>query len=37
MGGAVRGTWTALGSGLYLGVYDSGRHFLGNRRRQENP
>jgi solute carrier family 25 (mitochondrial S-adenosylmethionine transporter), member 26 len=32
-GGALRGTWTALGSGLYLGVYESGRHFLGDRRK----
>jgi solute carrier family 25 S-adenosylmethionine transporter 26 len=28
-GGALRGIWTALGSGLYLGVYESGRVWLG--------
>lgn len=31
-GGALRATWTALGSGLYLGVYESGRVWLGNQR-----
>ncbi len=31
-GGALRGAWTALGSGLYLGVYESGRRFLERRR-----
>lgn len=31
-GGALRGLWTALGSGLYLGVYESGRKYLENRR-----
>jgi solute carrier family 25 S-adenosylmethionine transporter 26 len=31
-GGALRGVWTMLGSGLYLGVYDSGRIWLGRRR-----
>lgn len=31
-GGALRGVWTMLGSGLYLGVYESGRIYLGNRR-----
>jgi solute carrier family 25 S-adenosylmethionine transporter 26 len=31
-GGALRGMWTLLGSGLYLGVYDSGRIWLGRRR-----
>jgi solute carrier family 25 S-adenosylmethionine transporter 26 len=30
-GGALRAAWTALGSGLYLGVYESGRVFLGDR------
>lgn len=30
-GGALRGSWTALGSGLYLGVYESGRKYLENR------
>lgn len=27
-GGALRGIWTMLGSGLYLGVYESGRIYL---------
>ena len=31
-GGALRGLWTALGSGLYLGVYESGRAYLEGRR-----
>lgn len=31
-GGALRGAWTALGSGLYLGVYESGRRGLERRR-----
>jgi len=31
-GGALRGVWTMLGSGLYLGVYESGRIYLGKRR-----
>ena len=31
-GGALRGLWTALGSGLYLGVYESGRTYLEGRR-----
>ena len=31
-GGALRGVWTALGSGLYLGVYESGRRYLEGRR-----
>jgi solute carrier family 25 S-adenosylmethionine transporter 26 len=30
-GGALRAAWTALGSGLYLAVYDSGRVWLGER------
>lgn len=30
-GGALRAAWTALGSGLYLAVYDSGRVWLGDR------
>ena len=30
-GGTLRTVWTALGSGLYLGVYESGRVFLGDR------
>ena len=31
-GGALRGLWTAIGSGLYLGVYESGRRYLEVRR-----
>lgn len=31
-GGALRGAWTALGSGVYLGVYESGRRGLERRR-----
>ncbi|KAI9815896.1 MAG: hypothetical protein M1832_005207 [Thelocarpon impressellum] len=31
-GGTLRGVWTALGSGLYLGVYDCGCIWLGERR-----
>jgi solute carrier family 25 S-adenosylmethionine transporter 26 len=31
-GGALRAVWTMLGSGLYLGVYESGRTYLANRR-----
>lgn len=34
-GGAFRGAWTALGSGLYLGVYESGRAWLGDTREDE--
>ena len=34
-GGALRAVWTALGSGLYLGVYESGRRFLEDRRVDE--
>ncbi|PSK45333.1 hypothetical protein B9Z65_2473 [Elsinoe australis] len=30
-GGALRAVWTLLGSGLYLGVYESGRMWLGRR------
>lgn len=31
-GGALRGIWTMIGSGLYLGVYESGRIWLAQRR-----
>ena len=31
-GGALRGVWTFLGSGLYLGTYESGRVYLASRR-----
>ena len=32
-GGALRAVWTALGSGLYLGAYETGRAYLEDRRR----
>ena len=35
-GGALRGAWTALGSGLYLSVYESGRTYLEGRRREKD-
>ncbi|MCJ1443360.1 MAG: hypothetical protein MMC23_003858 [Stictis urceolatum] len=31
-GSLLRGGWTALGSGLYLGIYESGRTYLEGRR-----
>lgn len=31
-GAALRGAWTAMGSGLYLGIYESGRAYLEQRR-----
>ncbi|MCJ1405698.1 hypothetical protein MMC11_008927 [Xylographa trunciseda] len=31
-GGTLRAVWTALGSGLYLGVYETGRTYLEARR-----
>lgn len=31
-GAALRGAWTSVGSGLYLGVYESGRTYLEGRR-----
>jgi len=31
-GGGLRAVWTMLGSGLYLGVYESGRIYLAGRR-----
>ncbi|KAF2639790.1 mitochondrial carrier [Massarina eburnea CBS 473.64] len=34
-GGALRGLWTFVGSGLYLGVYESGRVYLANRRGEQ--
>ncbi|USW48202.1 Putative mitochondrial carrier domain superfamily [Septoria linicola] len=34
-GGALRGVWTMIGSGLYLGVYESGRIYLSQRRGEE--
>ena len=33
-GGILRAVWTALGSGLYLGVYESGKSWLGEGREQ---
>lgn len=33
-GGTLRAAWTALGSGLYLGVYESGRVWLGDQRQK---
>lgn len=32
-GGALRSCWTAIGSGLYLGAYESGRRYLEERRK----
>ncbi|WPG99734.1 Hypothetical protein R9X50_00255300 [Acrodontium crateriforme] len=34
-GGAIRGIWTMLGAGLYLGTYDTGRMYLASRRGEE--
>jgi solute carrier family 25 S-adenosylmethionine transporter 26 len=34
-GGALRAVWTLMGSGLYLGVYESGRIYLAGRRGEE--
>jgi len=31
-GGALRAVWTMVGSGLYLGVYESGRIYLAKRK-----
>lgn len=31
-GGALRAVWTLMGAGLYLGVYESGRVYLAERR-----
>ena len=31
-GGALRGIWTFIGAGLYLGAYESGRVYLARRR-----
>jgi solute carrier family 25 S-adenosylmethionine transporter 26 len=33
-GGTLRAAWTALGSGLYLAVYDSARAWLGDRQEE---
>ena len=32
-GGLLRSLWTAVGSGLYLGTYESGRRYLEERRK----
>ena len=34
-GGSLRSAWTALGMGLYLGIYESGRAYLEGRRTGE--
>jgi solute carrier family 25 S-adenosylmethionine transporter 26 len=34
-GGALRGVWTFIGAGLYLGAYESGRVYLAARRGEE--
>ncbi|KAK7513674.1 mitochondrial carrier protein [Phyllosticta citriasiana] len=34
-GGALRGVWTFVGLGLYLGVYETGRVFLARRRGED--
>ncbi|KAF2869957.1 mitochondrial carrier protein-like protein [Massariosphaeria phaeospora] len=34
-GGALRAVWTFVGSGLYLGVYESGRIYLAKRRGEQ--
>lgn len=34
-GGLLRAVWTAMGSGLYLGVYEGGRHWLERRRGED--
>ncbi|KAB2577512.1 putative mitochondrial carrier protein [Lasiodiplodia theobromae] len=34
-GGALRAVWTMVGSGLYLGVYESGRIWLARRRGED--
>ncbi|ETN36438.1 uncharacterized protein HMPREF1541_08716 [Cyphellophora europaea CBS 101466] len=35
-GAALRGGWTALGSGLYLGSYEGGRFYLEDQRKQKH-
>jgi solute carrier family 25 S-adenosylmethionine transporter 26 len=34
-GGALRAVWTLIGSGLYLGVYETGRVYLAQRRGED--
>ena len=36
-GAVLRGAWTTLGSGLYLGIYESGRSYLEMRRERGEP
>ena len=35
-GGTLRAAWTALGSGLYLAVYESGRVWLGDQHKSSD-
>lgn len=35
-GGALRAVWTLIGSGLYLGTYESGRMYLAQRNGEKN-
>ncbi|KAF7512456.1 hypothetical protein GJ744_001391 [Endocarpon pusillum] len=35
-GALLRSLWTAFGSGLYLGCYEGGRHYLEDRRRDRD-
>lgn len=35
-GAALRGAWTAMGSGLYLGSYEGGRFYLEDARKKKN-
>ena len=35
-GAALRGAWTSLGSGLYLGCYEGGRFYLEDSRKKAN-
>jgi len=35
-GATLRGVWTAVGSGLYLGVYETGRVWLGDKRDKDD-
>lgn len=35
-GAILRSLWTAFGSGLYLGCYEAGRHYLEERKREKD-
>lgn len=35
-GATLRAGWTSIGSGLYLGCYESGRHYLEKNRREKD-